>query len=110
MSLAREIRRGFFLKARFEVNGSQKASRSLGTSARGAAADMDGSSMGRCVEHCRRRGAKSSCSRVHAVLNRERMNTSETPIGQRLRKLRQGAGLSQRELARRARVSNGAIS
>jgi transcriptional regulator with XRE-family HTH domain len=38
------------------------------------------------------------------------MNTSETPIGQRLRKLRQDAGLSQRELARRARVSNGAIS
>jgi transcriptional regulator with XRE-family HTH domain len=38
------------------------------------------------------------------------MNSSEEPIGQRLRRLRQRAGLSQRELARRARVSNGAIS
>ena len=36
------------------------------------------------------------------------MNTS--PLGPRLRSLRQRAGLSQRELARRARVSNGAIS
>ena len=36
------------------------------------------------------------------------MNTEE--IGQRLRALRLRAGLSQRELARRARVSNGAIS
>jgi transcriptional regulator with XRE-family HTH domain len=38
------------------------------------------------------------------------MNTSPEGIGQRLRALRQRAGLSQRELARRARVSNGAIS
>ncbi|HXT07920.1 MAG TPA: cupin domain-containing protein [Roseiarcus sp.] len=38
------------------------------------------------------------------------MNSPETAIGQRLRSLRQRAGLSQRELARRARVSNGAIS
>src|SRR5580658_769644 len=36
MSLAREMRRGRFLKARLGVNGSQKAARSLGTSARGA--------------------------------------------------------------------------
>jgi transcriptional regulator with XRE-family HTH domain len=38
------------------------------------------------------------------------MNTSEERLGPRLRALRQRAGLSQRELARRARVSNGAIS
>src|SRR5262244_215742 len=40
MSLAREIRRGAALNARFAVNGSQKASRSLGTAvARCAASD-----------------------------------------------------------------------
>ncbi len=38
------------------------------------------------------------------------MNSSEERLGPRLRGLRQRAGLSQRELARRARVSNGAIS
>ncbi len=38
------------------------------------------------------------------------MNSSEEKLGPRLRSLRQRAGLSQRELARRARVSNGAIS
>ncbi len=38
------------------------------------------------------------------------MNKSEEKLGERLRALRQRAGLSQRELARRARVSNGAIS
>jgi transcriptional regulator with XRE-family HTH domain len=38
------------------------------------------------------------------------MNTSDEPLGRRLRTLRQRAGLSQRELARRAHVSNGAIS
>src|SRR4051794_16775719 len=31
MSLAREISRGFFLNARFGVNGTQNASRSFGT-------------------------------------------------------------------------------
>src|SRR5215210_2145858 len=31
MSFAREIRRGFFLNARFGVNGTQNASRSFGT-------------------------------------------------------------------------------
>ena len=36
MSLAREMSRGFFLKARLGVNGSQKALRSFGTSARWA--------------------------------------------------------------------------
>src|ERR1700759_4155394 len=35
---------------------------------------------------------------------------SDDDIGNRLRRLRQSAGLSQRELARRARMSNGAIS
>ena len=38
------------------------------------------------------------------------MNTVPEKLGQRLRSLRQRVGLSQRELARRARVSNGAIS
>ena len=38
------------------------------------------------------------------------MNESMEPLGQRLRTLRRRVGLSQRELARRARVSNGAIS
>jgi transcriptional regulator with XRE-family HTH domain len=38
------------------------------------------------------------------------MNTPDEPLGQRLRMLRRRAGLSQRELARRARVSNGALS
>ena len=38
------------------------------------------------------------------------MNTLDAPLGPRLRALRRRAGLSQRELARRARVSNGAIS
>jgi hypothetical protein len=38
--LEREISRGRFLNARFGVNGIQNAARSLGTSARGAAADM----------------------------------------------------------------------
>src|SRR5271165_3000577 len=37
MSLEREMRRGRFLKARLGVNGSQNASRSLGTSARAGA-------------------------------------------------------------------------
>src|SRR5271157_3413642 len=36
MSFEREMRRGRFLKARFGVKGSQKAARSLGTSARTA--------------------------------------------------------------------------
>ena len=36
MSLARETRRGFFLKARLGVNGSQNALKSFGTSARWA--------------------------------------------------------------------------
>src|ERR1700733_10208922 len=36
MSLAREMSRGFFLKARLGVNGSQNALKSFGTSARGA--------------------------------------------------------------------------
>ena len=36
MSLAREMSRGFFLKARLGVNGSQNALKSLGTSARWA--------------------------------------------------------------------------
>ena len=36
MSLAREMSRGLFLKARLGVNGSQKALKSFGTSARGA--------------------------------------------------------------------------
>src|ERR1043165_1281457 len=38
MSFARTISRGAFLKARFGVNGTQKASRSFGTDARGRAA------------------------------------------------------------------------
>ena len=38
------------------------------------------------------------------------MNSSEDKLGPRLRELRRRAGLSQRELARRARVSNGAVS
>ena len=38
------------------------------------------------------------------------MNNSFEPFGARLRALRRRAGLSQRELARRAKVSNGAIS
>ncbi len=38
------------------------------------------------------------------------MNKAEDRLGARLRELRGRAGLSQRELARRARVSNGAIS
>jgi hypothetical protein len=36
MSLAREMSRGLFLKARLGVNGSQNALKSLGTSARWA--------------------------------------------------------------------------
>src|ERR1700688_2638016 len=36
MSLAREMSRGFFLKARLGVNGSQNALKSFGTSARWA--------------------------------------------------------------------------
>ena len=36
MSLAREMSRGFFLKARLGVNGNQNALKSLGTSARWA--------------------------------------------------------------------------
>ena len=38
------------------------------------------------------------------------MNSADEPLGQRLRAIRRRAGLSQRELARRAGVSNGAIS
>jgi transcriptional regulator with XRE-family HTH domain len=38
------------------------------------------------------------------------MNKADEALGARLRAARQRAGLSQRELARRARVSNGAIS
>src|ERR1044072_5214406 len=38
MSFARTISRGAFLKARFGVNGTQKASRSFGRDARGRAA------------------------------------------------------------------------
>src|SRR5688572_4922578 len=38
MSFARAIRRGFFLKARLGVNGTQKASRSFGTDATGRVA------------------------------------------------------------------------
>src|SRR5271168_1020557 len=41
MSLEREMSRGFFLNARLGVNGSQNASRSLGTSAaRGVASGL----------------------------------------------------------------------
>jgi hypothetical protein len=36
MSLAREMSRGFFLKARLAVNGIQNALKSFGTSERGA--------------------------------------------------------------------------
>jgi hypothetical protein len=36
MSLAREMSRGFFLKERLGVNGSQNALKSFGASARGA--------------------------------------------------------------------------
>src|ERR1700744_52993 len=53
---------------------------------------------------------KSSCLRVQTVLDFEHMNSPRENLGGRLRVLRQPSGLSQRELARRARVSNGAIS
>src|SRR5271167_4989203 len=46
MSLARAMSRGRFLKARFGVNGSQKASRSFGMSARAAAVGLTGVVMG----------------------------------------------------------------
>ena len=54
----------------------------------------------------------SSCGAVRSVLNTERMNGAdrELAVGQRLRALRLRAGLSQRELARRAAVSNATIS
>ena len=42
MSLAREMSRGLFLKARLGVNGSQNALKSLGTSARGRGLDGGG--------------------------------------------------------------------
>jgi transcriptional regulator with XRE-family HTH domain len=54
--------------------------------------------------------ALSSCPGVQTVLNFEGMNNTDEALGARLRAARQRAGLSQRELARRARVSNGAIS
>src|SRR6185312_12772750 len=47
MSLAREMSRGFFLKARLGVNGSQKALKSLGISARGAGLTAAGLFIGR---------------------------------------------------------------
>jgi transcriptional regulator with XRE-family HTH domain len=54
----------------------------------------------------------SSCRVVISVLNTERMNSGdrELAVGERLRALRLRAGLSQRELARRAAVSNATIS
>ena len=54
----------------------------------------------------------SSCRDVSVVLNTERMNSSarELDLGARLRALRLRGGLSQRELARRAHVSNATIS
>ena len=54
----------------------------------------------------------SSCRAVRGVLNTERMNGADRDLGggTRLRALRLRAGLSQRELARRAAVSNATIS
>src|SRR5271168_1360860 len=112
MSFDFAINRGRFLNARLGVNGSQNAARSLGT-ARAAAVDI-GVLLGcdRFSQTCALPIYLSSCDGVSSVLNTERMNSSarDLDLGARLRALRLRGGLSQRELARRAHVSNATIS
>src|ERR1700678_3786353 len=112
MSRDFEIIRGRFLNRRLGVNGSQNAAKSLGT-ARAAAVDIGFLlKRDRFSEQCPWPPPLSSCRPVSTVLNTERMNSPERDLdlGRRLRALRVRAGLSQRELARRARVSNATIS
>ena len=108
-----EISRGRFLNARLGVNGSQNAARSLGIRrARRRWTSVFSSGVIDFLNNAPGQCDLSSCRDVSVVLNTERMNSSarELDLGARLRALRLRGGLSQRELARRARVSNATIS